>query len=235
MLFCDNATTFVGARNELSKSIKQMNTCEVICASRRYNIEWKFNVPKASHQAGVVERLIRTIRRVLSALLHPNARLTDDTFVTFLCEVESVINSRPISKVSDDVDDSAALTPNHMLLLDSNVPVPLGMFHDADVYRRRWRHVQYMTNLFWKRWIAEYLPMLQSRQKWHRVRDNVKVNDVMLIMDDNAPRGCWPLGVVVDVNRSRDNLVRSVRLRSRGKFVVRPLTKVVFLEGARDD
>ena len=36
---------------------------------------------------------------------------------TLMCEVESVVNGRPITKVSDDPRDLEALTPNHLLLL----------------------------------------------------------------------------------------------------------------------
>ena len=37
--------------------------------------------------------------------------------------------------------------------------------------------------------------------------------------------------LVSDVKKGRDNLVRSVSLRSRGKTYVRPVSKVIFLEG----
>jgi len=36
---------------------------------------------------------------------------------TLMCEVESIVNGRPIPKVSDDPRDLNALTPNHLLLL----------------------------------------------------------------------------------------------------------------------
>ena len=79
--------------------------------------------------------------------------------------------------------------------------------------------------------MAEYLPLLQTRQKWQRVKQNISVNDVMLSDDVSLPCGQWPLGIVTGVNKGRDGLVRSIKLRSRNKTVVRPLSKVVFLEG----
>ena len=81
-------------------------------------------------------------------------------------------------------------------------------------YIRKWRHVQYLENSFWKRWLASYLPMLQMRQKWQRVRKTNKVGDIMLIVDMNSPRSCWPLGLFIDVKVGRDNCVRTVKLRS---------------------
>ena len=59
------------------------------------------------------ERLIRTIRRVLSALVR-NQILDDEGLHTFMCEAEAVINARPFTKVSDDPQDLNALTPNHL-------------------------------------------------------------------------------------------------------------------------
>ena len=61
-------------------------------------IEWHFNPPHASHMGGIWERLIRTIKRVLSVLLIDKQRLSDDVLETLFCEVESVVNSRPLTQ-----------------------------------------------------------------------------------------------------------------------------------------
>ena len=41
--------------------------------------------------------------------------LDDEGLNTLMCEVESVVNGRPITKVSDDPKDLNALMPNHLL------------------------------------------------------------------------------------------------------------------------
>ena len=80
--------------------------------------------------------------------------LNDEGLVTLLAEVESIINGRPITKVSDDPKDSDALTPNHLLLLRSGTSLPPGLFGKAGNYsRRRWRQVQYLADVFWRRWL----------------------------------------------------------------------------------
>ena len=81
--------------------------------------------------------------------------------------------------------------------------------------------MQYLANLFWKRWIREYLPSLQQRQKWNRPQRNVAVDDIVLVLDNNKPRNSWPLARVLEVHTSRnDGLVRSMKLRtSTGEFV----------------
>ena len=81
--------------------------------------------------------------------------------------------------------------------------------------------------------MREYLPMLCERPKWQKLRNNVKVGDLILLEDTTVGRYCWPLARVTKVNQSRtDDLVRSLELRSQGRNLVRPITKVVLLEGA---
>jgi len=80
-----------------------------------------------------------------------------------MCEVEVTLNSSPLTKVSDDPSDMQALTPNHLLLLHAGPECPPGVFSGADQYStKRWRQVQYLSNVFWRRWTKEYLPMLQK-------------------------------------------------------------------------
>ena len=106
------------------------------------------------------ERCIRTVRKVAGALLKEQP-LDDEGLLTLMCEVESIINGRPITKVSDDPKDLEALTRHHLLLLRAGPTLPPGAFTKEDNYsRRRWRQVQYLADVFWRRWIREYLPTL---------------------------------------------------------------------------
>jgi len=228
-VFCDNGTNFVGAQSEVDKCKSELDFKKIQAYGVGSGIEWNFNPPHASHMGGVWERMIRSIRRVLTAV-SKGSRLTDDILMTLFAEVESIINGRPLTKVSDDVTDMTPLTPNHLLLLRSGpAPVP-GIFSDADQYRKRWRYVQHLANQFWSRWIKEYLPGLQKRVKWQEEKENLKVGDLVLLVEENMPRRVWPLGLVVQVKKGRDGLVRSVKVRTKSTELVRPITKVVSLE-----
>ena len=104
------------------------------------------------------------IRHVLCSVLKQQT-LDDEGLTTVFCEVEAILNSRPITKVSDDPQDLEALTPNHILLYRTNPLLPPGFFSSSDLYHRRClRQVQYIAELFWKRWLLEYLSLLQERQ-----------------------------------------------------------------------
>ncbi len=92
-------------------------------------------------------------KKVLYSTLQQQC-LNDENFHTILCEAEAILNDRPITKLSDDPNDLEALTPNHILQLRSKPFLPPGLFQKSDLYiRRRWRQVQYLSDLFWKRWI----------------------------------------------------------------------------------
>ena len=92
--------------------------------------------------------------------------LDDECLQTALCEVEAVLNARPITVTSGDSKNPEPLTPNHLLLLKGKPILPTGLFSKQDsYYRRRWKQVQYHSDLFWKRWTQEYLPLMQERQK----------------------------------------------------------------------
>jgi hypothetical protein len=105
-----------------------------------------------------------------------------------------------------------------------------GHYNKNDMYRERWKFVQYLANTFWKRWLKEYLPELQKRSKWLNKQVNVKVGDVVLLVEENTPRFLWPLGLVVEVKQGRDGLVRTVKVKTRSTVLVRPISKLVMLE-----
>ena len=59
--------------------------------------------------------MVRSVKEVMAGLLTEHS-LTDPQLYTVLTEVESIVNSRPLTHVSDDINDLEALTPNHLLL-----------------------------------------------------------------------------------------------------------------------
>ncbi len=204
----DNGENFVKGERELRQMVNDWNQTQIHEFPLQRNVKWTFNPPAGSHHGGVWERCIRTVRKVILATLKEQ-QLDDESLNTLMCEVESVVNGRPITKLSDDPRDSEPLTPNHLLLLRSGSNVPPGIFCAQDSYgRRRWRQVQYMANLFWRRWLKEYLPSLQQRQKWSIPQRNFVVNDMVLVLDESRPRNNWPLGrVIVVYTNAGDKLV----------------------------
>ena len=231
-IWSDNATNFVGASRELKSAWNALDKEHIVSETAKRGIQWRFNPPLASHQSGVWERPIRTVRKVLTSLLGTCYRLTDDVLHTVICEAENVVNSRPLTYCSDSVNDFEALTPNHLLIFQGNNPYPWGTFQNGETYRKRWKQVQTLVDSFWKRWLKEYLPSLQARSKWHTVKPDLKVGALCLIADEGSPfRGVYPLGKVIELTKGRDGHVRSAKLKTQSsKNVVRPITKLINLE-----
>lgn len=228
----DNGTNFVGAERELREAMNKWNHNYINNMLLQKGVKWVFNTPAASHHGGAWERLIRSVRKVLNSVLKTQS-LDDEGLMTVFCEAEAIINSRPITKASTDPNDLEALTPNHLLLLKSQPSLPPGLFEKADVYtRRRWRQVQYMSNLFWKRWVKEYLPGLQERQKWNRAQRNFMPGDVVLLVDEMSPRNSWVTARVLDTVLDKNGLVRTVRIKTKSSILDRPITKVCLLQEA---
>ena len=132
--------------------------------------------------------------------------------------------------MSSDPNDNEPLTPNHLLLLKSEVSLPPGLFNREDsLSRRRWRQVQYLADLFWRRWSKEYLPLLQLRQKWVKPKRNLAVGDVVLVSTEASHRNSWPLGRIVETFPDKRGFVRRVRVRTKSAVYERPVDKLCLL------
>ena len=225
----DRGTNLVGAERELRECVDNWNVEQLVEAMRQRNIQWTFNPPSASHFGGIWERQIRTVRKVLTAVLREQT-MTEDSLRTLFCEVEAVVNSRPLTTVSDDPSDLSPLTPNHLLHQRSGTPLPPGIFDPEDLTcRKRWKQVQYLADLFWQRWRKEYLMLLQSRVKWQQPVRNVQDGDVVVVVENGLPRSQWRLGRVEKAAPSTDGLVRKALVRTDHALIERPVSKLVLL------
>ena len=152
---------------------------------------------------------------------------------TLLSEVMAVVNSRPLNVYAiNDPTSPPPLTPNHLLTMKTKLVLPPpGVFHRQDLYlKKHWRRVQYLSDEFWCHWKREYIHVLQERQKWTTSRRDLIADDVVLIKDENAPRGQWKLARVIKVYPDDDGHVRKVKLKqSEGQTLERPVQKLVLI------
>ena len=77
-------------------------------------------------------------------------------------------------------------------------------------------------------------PTLQERAKWNKVKRNLKVDDFVLVRDENAPRNVWPMGVVTKVEPDSKGLVRSVVLRTHTTELHRLVNKLILMLTAEE-
>ncbi|XP_077974458.1 uncharacterized protein LOC144430402 [Styela clava] len=225
----DNGTNFPSGERELRDAIKSWNKNQIHDYLLQKNIKWIFQTPASSHHGGVFERQIRTIRKIFNAICCEQV-LTDESLRTLMCECENIVNERPITTVSNDPKDLTPLSPNNLLLMKEEPMLPPGVFDPKDMYaRKRWKQVQYLADVFWKRWRKEFLPLLQCRQKWNKVQRDLQKDDIVLVVNENQPRNTWLLGRVIETYQDSKGRVRSVGVQTKYSIFQRPVTKLVLL------
>lgn len=225
----DQGTNLVGAQKELKKSLEEFNHDEIRETLLNRRIEWKFNPAAGAHHGGVWERLIQSLKRILCSVTKEQV-MDDEALQTVLCEVEAIMNDRPITTVTNDKNDVEPLTPNHLLLLKTKPVMP-----PEDIYsRRRWRQIQYLADLFWRKWVREYLPIMQPRNKWNKVRRNLQPGDLVVIVDNTAPRNSWVLGRVLQTQPGSKGLVRSALIKTKTGILQRPVNKLCLILENKD-
>lgn len=138
-----------------------------------------------------------------------NASLTNEERETLIIEIEAILNSRPISPMSNNPNDIGQLTPGHFLIGE-----PLTAQIDAEAkpsnikLETRWKLVSQLKHDFWNRWSCDYLNELQYRNKWQRRSENIKPGDIVIIKEDNAPVMKWPLGRIIKTYKGPDDITR---------------------------
>ena len=225
-ILSDNRTNFVGAAKEMRDCINAWNLSDIEMSLAQKDIKWNFNPPGAPHFGGIWERLVRSCREAMIAVLDGRS-LTDDVLITTMCLVEQTLNARPLTSVSVDPDDLEALTPNHFLLERANLPTPF--LPDAQRYtdlRPVFRVSQAYSYMIWTRWTKEYLPEGNVRNRWNKddVRQ-LKVNDLVWVLDENVKRSNYKMARVLEVQEGSDSRVRSATVVTKDGKLKRPIVK----------
>ena len=59
--------------------------------------------------------MVKQVKRAMKTVMNDQLP-SEETLHTLLVEAEVIVNSRPLTAVSDDINDNEALTPNHFLI-----------------------------------------------------------------------------------------------------------------------
>jgi hypothetical protein len=158
--------------------------------------------------------------------------LTFEEFRTLLCDIEAIMNSRPLVPVSDDPNDLVALTPNMIVTGKSFRPYPLAAnkpMKAADMRihpHDRWTYVQRLVETFWARWSKEYVTTLQAREKWATEKPELKEGELVLVTDENKAPLKWALGRVEKIFTGNDSVGRAVLVKTEIGSYKRPANKL---------
>lgn len=159
-------------------------------------INWKFIPPRAPHFGGLWEAGIKSFKFHLKKAVG-NLKLAYEEFLTITSQIEGILNSRPITPLSDDANEPDALTPAHFLIgrpVTAIVEPNLTDLSDNTV--TRCQHATKITQYLWKRWQRDYLSHLQQRTKWYFSKDNIEKDTIVIVKEDNMPPCSWLLGKI---------------------------------------
>ena len=227
-IWSDQGTNFKGGERELREAYANMApTLQRQLARQR--IKFRFNPPAAPHFGGVWEREVRSVKSALYTCVGAQP-VQEEVLRTVLLEVEAILNSKPLGYVSADIADIDPVTPNSLLMGRPDGSLPQVVYPETEILsRRRWRHSQILADQFWSRFIREYLPGLQTRQKWHSTSPELLDKAVVMLTDPQLPRALWPIGHVTEIHRSDDGCIRSADVSIKGHVYTRPVARLVML------
>ncbi|XP_029171730.1 uncharacterized protein LOC114941055 [Nylanderia fulva] len=229
-MYCDNGTTFQGADRELAdahrRALRDPNFIEATACEKT---SWHFLPPAAPHFGGLWEAGVRSVKTHLKRCIGAHT-LTYEEMNTLLCKIEACLNSRPLSAVSENLEDYRGLTPGHFL-----IGAPLAAFPEPSVLDlhenrlSRWQMTQRITEGFWRSWRNDYLLTLQQRPKWRIVQKLARIGQLVLLRNPQAPPSQWELGRIVACHPGADGLTRVVTVRTSRAEYKRPITKICYL------
>ncbi|XP_029162186.1 uncharacterized protein LOC114933775 [Nylanderia fulva] len=214
-MYSDNGTTFVGAKKQIKELYEFYNKQETqsdlnqFCANE--GICWEFIPPNAPHFGGLWEAAVKSAKHHLTRIVG-QAHLNFEELQTVLSEIEAILNSRPITPLSEDPNDLYYLSPGHFL-------APTMATRGAT-----------STALLAQMGSSEYLGSLQERSKWKQNSGiQLRVNQLVLVKQQNLPPLQWAIGRVLEIHPGSDNVVRTATIKTTKGTYVRPLSKLAIL------
>ena len=232
-MFSDNGLNFVGAKNELLELYRfladDITQVEIRNYLDQHEIQWHFIPPRAPAQGGLWEAGVKSMKHHFHRVAK-NALLTFEEFDRLKSRIEAILNSRPLTAISDDPSDLSALTAGHFL-----IGRPLNAKPDRDLTQnsidrlQRWDRVIQMQQHFWNRWNRDYLHQLQVRTKNYKHIVPVDVGQLVLLHVDNSPPLFWPMGRITRIYPGKDGVTRVASIRTAKSTYERPVDKLALL------
>ncbi|UYV80932.1 hypothetical protein LAZ67_19002211 [Cordylochernes scorpioides] len=225
IVYSDNGTNFKGMANAL----KKIDFSRLKCDPTLKNITWKFIPPGAPWWGGWWERLIGMMKQLLFRILGQTS-LGYEELSTVMCDVESLMNTRPLTYLTEESEDLAPLTPSLFLHEVREVGVPDLDLIDNQTLSRKYQYIKRVREDLRERFRIEYFGFL--RQETRRLKTTIpfKVGDMVLIGQESLKRLHWPLARIIQLYPGKDGLVRVAKMKTSSGDKIRPIQKLYNLE-----
>ena len=196
---------------------------QVESVSARRRTSWEFVPAGAQFRNGLAEARVKAVKQTLehmlmTTLVSGKPTLSYAELLTVLAQVANIVNDRPlfVKEMRED-EPIVPITVNQLLLGKTSTvrcddeDLEVGDFRACSAY------ADHLLDTWWSHWkqqgFASLLPYPELKHaKRHK---NLQVGDVCLIYYDNKVKGTYRLCIVLEVSRSRDDIVRTVKVGFR--------------------
>uniref|UniRef100_A0A1I7RUL0 Integrase catalytic domain-containing protein n=1 Tax=Bursaphelenchus xylophilus TaxID=6326 RepID=A0A1I7RUL0_BURXY len=234
-ILSDNGTNLKSVATSVAPQWKTDERENVLQYCATNGITWKFTTPHGPWEGAVYERLMALLKKGLHVLKDK----LPENFNTNLWEISAMINTRPLTYVEED---NLVLRPMDFLSPGSRPGAPI--FDDSadpdfrlktytrDVILDEFKKEAKLLDKFWKKFRSEYLPILRShQQKFAQSKTALvepQIGALVILEEENVPRGEWNLGIVTKLPRSQDGQIRraEVKMINDGRTYLRPLCQI---------
>ena len=248
-IISDNASQFKLAKSSMDMAWSNMiQDIEVQSYVAGQGIKWNFIVELSPWMGGFYERLVGSSKMALRKTIGRKC-LTMLQLQTFLTETEAVLNSRPLTYVGEEINDTVIITPAHFLSMNTKTGTPqLGTSEDIEdptyndnpstkeILLNTWMKGQNDLETFWKVWKDDYLLNLRERSQIKLKSGRVVANEVPRVgnivqVKEDLPRGSWKVAKIVELIPNSDGEIRAAKVLLPTKNIVnRPLNLLYPLE-----
>lgn len=213
LVYSDNGRSFV----RVAKDIKLLNQAiRKVPNSAIDYAELKFSAPLAPWQGGFFEKMIGIFKGHFESITHKHL-LPEQELITLSTEIEAIINSRPLTTMPD----GTTLSPGHFLCGRRPISIP-------QINNKQLRNItgtlknflirQRTLNGFWRTWRRAYLTKLRGRFSTPGDdQESIRVGTKVLVHDETAKRGEWPVATVIEEMPGADRCTRIFKISIAGK------------------
>ena len=217
VVISDNAKTFKSAKAVLESTV-----------------DWRLIPEYSPSWGGLWERLIRSVKISLRKILQSQS-VSCEILRTVLQEVESGINKRPLTYISEEREDLRPLRPLDFI---SGASMEISESENASVLRRNFKHKVHVLDQLWKRWKSEYFLELRGwNKKKQQGKGFPKVGDVVLVDPKtftSKNRSLWPLGRILKLYPGKDSFPRCALVECQGSTSRRNTGSLYPLEASNE-
>ncbi|KAJ3649851.1 hypothetical protein Zmor_021569 [Zophobas morio] len=215
------------ARVTLAKRASNTNLLNDLTTN---HINFHFIPPSAPHMGTIGEAMVKSaksqLKRVTGIFLFNLQEMQ-----TLQIQVETCLNSYPLTAMSKDPNDLTPLIPGHFLVGTPLTVIPEDNVTTVSTNRlSRWQQFSRTQQQFWKRWTAEHMGQLHHRPKWTKAsRNSIRWTIWWSLRKTTHLRLYGPLGRVITVHPGLHGPIRVVTVRTAHDVINLQVTKLCVL------